>query len=415
MARDDRNRLVDFRRGLDLRDHLGPTQTARQLLKIFDGGAIPTTVPKVFLGHPVLLDADDTEGASYTASADTSVTIPVVVLGPIVPVADDLVVAHAIGGRWVAGDGGQAPPECEFDCADCSGAGIPNKSLLFSWVGSGGGSGSVTMTPNCVGTWDTGCFDGPVGGGLDRWIFGCLGSSFAVNLTYHRYNTVCGGSSFPHDHSSNYTIGTIYPFTFSAGWSNPITDRPLIDGYSSITISDPDPDRYCCFMTFFIYTDCDNDPFTDTPIAEATVSVWTDSSKSVLIASGADWHVNLRSHAGSIYYEVSHDRYATASATVTVACGQYNINSPRSITLVHDTNYVCVAACSTPIAKTLYATHPTLGPLTLVYNGSGSLGAGWYDSVSYSYPGCFACPSHTVSVTCFLNTSLFYADHWKSN
>jgi hypothetical protein len=396
-------------------------QTPRQLLQIYSGGGIPTTVPKVFLGHPTLLDADSTEGAMFSASPDTSVSIPVVVVGPHVPVAGDLVIAHAIGGQWVVGDGETVTTRCpDVPCVGNLGASIPNKDLVFSWTGVAPvGSGTVPFIASCAGSWDTGC----VGyNGLIRFtmVLSASGTS-QVDVGYNQYATVCGGTSFPHAKSNGYNPGAPYPFTLTDSFSSPF-DILFSDGFRSITISDPSPDVQCCLMYFVVTGDCDG-----LALPGSTVSVWTDSSKATLIDSGTvfadgSYSANLSSHAGSIYYEVSHLRYTTSSTTLTVACGDYFGDlsgfgsNPRSVTLVHDTTYVCVTgSCSTPIAKTLHATHPKFGPITLTYNAAGSLGAGWYDTVTYSYPGCFACPAKTVTVTCYLNLSLVYSDHWKSN
>ncbi|MGO9111944.1 MAG: hypothetical protein ACLP9L_22185 [Thermoguttaceae bacterium] len=72
---------------------------------------------------------------------------------------------------------------------------------------------------------------------------------------------------------------------------------------------------------------------------------------------------------------------------------------------------------ATAIPSTLYATHSVFGALTLTYNASGSLGAGWYDTLSYAYPACGACPAGTVTVICFLTAGgpgLVYSDHWHA-
>lgn len=97
----------------------------------------------------------------------------------------------------------------------------------------------------------------------------------------------------------------------------------------------------------------------------------------------------------------------------TLVCGTAPSNQ-TTITLALNSAYVCVTGCAIPVAKTLHTTHPKFGALTLVYNASGSAGAGWYASVSYSFTACRCCPAKTVTVTCFLNTSLVYTDFWKS-
>jgi hypothetical protein len=104
MGRTDRNRMSEFRDALDLRDRSGPSGTARESVQIIDLGSIPTTVPRVFAARPVVFDSPDVEGAGYTVTPDTAVTLYVVCLGPRVPVAGDLLVAHAVGGRLGGSD-----------------------------------------------------------------------------------------------------------------------------------------------------------------------------------------------------------------------------------------------------------------------------------------------------------------------
>lgn len=128
-----------------------PIQTARQSVKVYDGGSIPTTVPSVFLTHPTWLDADDTEAASYT-SADESSTIPVVVIGPGVPIAGDILTAHSIGGRWVAEKDGTSVPT--LSCLPC---GIPKMNLKVCYKNYLIGDGTATMTYTPPGQWGSAC------------------------------------------------------------------------------------------------------------------------------------------------------------------------------------------------------------------------------------------------------------------
>ncbi len=67
-------------------------------------GSLPNLV---YLAHPVEYDGGETEGATASPLADTSLTLPVVVLGHP-PSAGDVLTAFAIAGRWVAQRG--APP-----------------------------------------------------------------------------------------------------------------------------------------------------------------------------------------------------------------------------------------------------------------------------------------------------------------
>jgi hypothetical protein len=105
--------------------------TARRLVQVYDGGAIPTAPDKFYFTRPVELDGTETEGGSGTPAADTNQTIPVDVIGGTAS-AGDLLIAYAIGGRWVAekrtgGTGTVA----------CTGCDAPNADLILTEVGTG--------------------------------------------------------------------------------------------------------------------------------------------------------------------------------------------------------------------------------------------------------------------------------------
>src|SRR5690242_7180079 len=77
--------------------------------QVYNGGAIPNHVPAVFLTHPVRMGGTRGEGVTVSTSVDASRSQPVVVLGPRIPHAGDLIVADWISGRWVCGPGAGAP------------------------------------------------------------------------------------------------------------------------------------------------------------------------------------------------------------------------------------------------------------------------------------------------------------------
>ena len=150
-------------------------------------------------------------------------------------------------------------------------------------------------------------------------------------------------------------------------------------------------------------------------VAGATVDIWTSSAKTTHVGTCTtdalgNCYINIgNTFFVSRYYEVAASRFTTASATLSMSPG--DVITP---TLTPASGYHCATGCALPLADTLHATHPTFGALALAYNGSGSLGAGWYATTSYSYPGCRCCPSKTVTATSFLDTSLGFSDHWKS-
>ena len=83
-----------------------------------------------------------------TYTADSSVTIPVVFLGPTAPVAGDYAVANAVGGRWVAD---QIQGSSGLVCTPCN---IPKQNLTLTVKRNGvlnaflTGNGVITYFPS---------------------------------------------------------------------------------------------------------------------------------------------------------------------------------------------------------------------------------------------------------------------------
>jgi hypothetical protein len=75
--------------------------TARQLVQVYNGGAMPSQPDHYYLTHPVYLNGVETEGGAGGSSIDVSQTIVVDVLGKA-PHAGDILTAYSVGGRWVA-------------------------------------------------------------------------------------------------------------------------------------------------------------------------------------------------------------------------------------------------------------------------------------------------------------------------
>lgn len=90
------------------------TGTPCEVGQVFNGGAIPTTVPAIFYTHPARPAGDQSEGGGASFAVDTSRTRAVAVFGPEVPTAGDYLTAYLIGGRWCANyglpSGGGTPP-----------------------------------------------------------------------------------------------------------------------------------------------------------------------------------------------------------------------------------------------------------------------------------------------------------------
>jgi hypothetical protein len=94
--------------------------SAGLLVQVYDGGSMPNQPDHVYLTHPVNLDGAEQEGTQAPATADTSTSVPVVVIRNA-PQAGDILVAHAVGGRWVAeSGGGKCNPNVTLGTAWCN-------------------------------------------------------------------------------------------------------------------------------------------------------------------------------------------------------------------------------------------------------------------------------------------------------
>lgn len=102
MSRILRHRLDDLQFAIDQIPDRPSSGPARILVQVYNGGSMPTSVPGMFLGHPIELSGDECEGCLAGKTVDSETSIPVVVLGPKVPVAGDKLVATSVAGRWVA-------------------------------------------------------------------------------------------------------------------------------------------------------------------------------------------------------------------------------------------------------------------------------------------------------------------------
>ncbi|MDE2101001.1 MAG: hypothetical protein KGL39_27390 [Patescibacteria group bacterium] len=114
-----RERLSEIENQLDSLSE-PPESTLRFIGQVYDGGAMPTGSERVYLVHPLLIDGSETEGAAGVTTPDPSRSIPVVVIGSPAS-AGDILICHALGGRWVAYS---AYPlhYCQPVCQACSNA-----------------------------------------------------------------------------------------------------------------------------------------------------------------------------------------------------------------------------------------------------------------------------------------------------
>ena len=145
-------------------------------MQIYDGGIDATAPDTFYFSHPVELDGTEIEGGSGTPTADTTQTIPVDVLWHV-PSVGDILVAYAVGGRWVAERGGPA----SVPLSPCHPCGLPLANLVLSWTNTLTGPGSTTLVYNGnphSPTWKTGC--------VNNLLFQilCAGGEVEFDVTY---------------------------------------------------------------------------------------------------------------------------------------------------------------------------------------------------------------------------------------
>jgi hypothetical protein len=131
---------------------------ARYVGRVFNDGSIPATVPRVFATHPVRFSVAESDGATPTIDVG-SASVPVLVLGPRVPVAADVVLAKQVQGRWVAGLPGTAPVGPVVSCLPCD---IPASALTLTltYINQGGTHSTAVIplsyTPGPPASWESG-------------------------------------------------------------------------------------------------------------------------------------------------------------------------------------------------------------------------------------------------------------------
>jgi hypothetical protein len=131
--------------------------TVTALVQIFNGGAMPSSPDHYYLGYSVTASGTESEGGAGTTTPDTANVIVVDVLGHA-PSVGDILLAYAVGDRWVAeresGSGGGGG---SVSCSPCA---IPAEDLTISWVNPITGNGSTTLSYASGGgssSWDSEC------------------------------------------------------------------------------------------------------------------------------------------------------------------------------------------------------------------------------------------------------------------
>ncbi len=210
VARDQRaarNRRNDLESTVGRIPDPQPRATPRRLVQIYNGGSMPSQPNHVYLAHPVELDGVELSGGAATPTADSSQSLPVIVLGHA-PLAGDLLTAHAVAGRWVAYRGATPVPSASLQIVGCSGpiAGIavtisssPTSTPFFS--GSTNSNGMVDFNIASAGVYWVGTsYNG--GFPLNRYAWGSKYLYLTAGLTVVAPGPIsgyycCSTMSFP--------------------------------------------------------------------------------------------------------------------------------------------------------------------------------------------------------------------------
>lgn len=209
---------------IDRDDALGVN---RLLVRITTGGSFPTTIDRVFFSVPVTIDCDEVEGATPTYT-DGDLIVPVIALGPLIPSIGDLVVARAVGGRWVIEKGGSTST-----CVECEPCCIPARNLVVSWVNSQIGGGSAVLTWDGSTTWSSGCA-GPL-----QMTLACVAGSIVFTVRYFPSGDCPGGSYSECSSASGLTLVQTLctPFVLTYSMTVASCHDIAIWGYTQFTIT----------------------------------------------------------------------------------------------------------------------------------------------------------------------------------
>lgn len=110
-----------------------PVTTPRMLVRTVSGGSYPTADGRYYLCNPLKIDGSESENGTVSFSADTSITIPVLMIRGVPPIDTNLV-ARSVGGRWVSEYKASGGGTISF----CSCSAVPTTLTLTRGVTSAG-------------------------------------------------------------------------------------------------------------------------------------------------------------------------------------------------------------------------------------------------------------------------------------
>lgn len=216
-----RERQTVLRQAIDVAWPQDDGQSARQLVQVYDGGSMPTAPDHFFACHPAELDCPETEGSPCPPVVDSSTTIFVDFLRGV-PRPNDLAVATAVGGRWVAEIGGCKPTNiCLVACG-----GVPIVGALIQLFDG------TTLVDQCT-TGVNGCckftqcgkftVKVTVGGTIVNVALRTLnGTAITIPLGGGANVVCCGGYAIPYNLTLTDGAGSLsfiyYPNSFFPTW-----------------------------------------------------------------------------------------------------------------------------------------------------------------------------------------------------
>jgi hypothetical protein len=211
----------------------GTTGSARRLVQVYNAGSMANQGDHIFLTNPIDLDGAETEGGSASPLVDTSTSVPVVAIGTA-PLAGDMLVATAVGGRWVVEKSGK-PSAIGYPCRPCA---IPESSLTLSWVNLLAGNGSTQLTYTSPGLWVSECTS------QIAYQMRCTNGEIELRAIYFVSGSCPTGRS---QYCSNLLSKPLYlyrnsqvcsPFYFT--WNVTASSCPVLgsNGYTSFTVTE---------------------------------------------------------------------------------------------------------------------------------------------------------------------------------
>jgi hypothetical protein len=101
-TRIERERQLDLERVVDQIPTGDDGGSAARLVTTTTITTYPTSAAEFYACNPTEIDGNGTEGGSVSYTTDTDQVIYVLNLGTQIPPTGTRLVAHAVGGRWVA-------------------------------------------------------------------------------------------------------------------------------------------------------------------------------------------------------------------------------------------------------------------------------------------------------------------------